>query len=100
MVINKTPLKVTFRGLQIRHSGLDSESRISFRIPAFAGLTSLIHANICTTLRITDAISVGRDPAGKIGALAPLPSFLKRERGFTGFISSRGYAMSHAVGPL
>jgi hypothetical protein len=35
----------------IRHSGLDPESRISFWIPAFAGMTNLIHANIYATFR-------------------------------------------------
>jgi len=35
----------------IRHSGLDPESRISFWIPAFAGIKNLINANIYATFR-------------------------------------------------
>jgi len=35
----------------IRHSGLDPESRISVWIPAFAGMTTLIYANIYATFR-------------------------------------------------
>jgi hypothetical protein len=35
----------------LRHSGLDPESRISVWIPAFAGMTTLIYANIYTTFR-------------------------------------------------
>ncbi len=37
----------------IRHSGLDPESRLSFWIPAFAGMTTVILANIYTTFRST-----------------------------------------------
>ena len=33
----------------IRHSGLDPESRVSVWIPAFAGMTTLIYANIYAT---------------------------------------------------
>jgi hypothetical protein len=39
--------------LNIRHSGLDPESRISVWIPAFAGMTALIYANIYGTFRFT-----------------------------------------------
>jgi hypothetical protein len=35
----------------IRHSGLDPESRISVWIPAFAGMTTLIYGNIYATFR-------------------------------------------------
>jgi hypothetical protein len=35
----------------IRHSGLDPESRISVWIPAFAGMTTLIYENIYATFR-------------------------------------------------
>jgi hypothetical protein len=37
----------------IRHSGLDPESRISFWIPAFAGMTTLSYANIYAAFRLT-----------------------------------------------
>jgi PAS domain S-box-containing protein len=37
----------------IRHSGLDPESRISVWIPAFAGMTTLIYANIYATFRLS-----------------------------------------------
>jgi hypothetical protein len=33
------------------HSGLDPESRISFWIPAFAGMTTLIYANFYARFR-------------------------------------------------
>jgi hypothetical protein len=36
----------------IRHSGLDPESRISVWIPAFAGMTTLIYANIYATFKL------------------------------------------------
>jgi hypothetical protein len=39
----------------IRHSGLDPESRISVWIPAFAGMTTQIYANIYATFRFTIA---------------------------------------------
>jgi hypothetical protein len=35
----------------IRHSGLDPESRIFVWIPAFAGMTTLIYGNIYATFR-------------------------------------------------
>ena len=43
----------------IRHSGLDPESRISVWIPAFAGMTTLTYANIYATFRLTSSIKRG-----------------------------------------
>jgi hypothetical protein len=43
--------KSLLEAFNIRHSGLDPESRISFWIPAFAGMTTLIYANIYATFR-------------------------------------------------
>jgi len=36
----------------IRHSGLDPESRIYVWIPAFAGMTTLIYTNTYATFRL------------------------------------------------
>ena len=44
-------IRNTLGGLHIRHSGLDPESRISFWIPAFAGMTTLVYAIIFATFR-------------------------------------------------
>jgi hypothetical protein len=41
----------------IRHSGLDPESRISVWIPAFAGMITLIYAIIYATFRFRLQIS-------------------------------------------
>jgi len=42
----------------IRHFGLDPESRISVWIPAFAGMTTMIYPNIYATFRFTNEIPV------------------------------------------
>jgi len=51
--IMKPQLEITLGGLNIRHSGLDPESRMYFWIPAFAGMTTPIYANIYATFRST-----------------------------------------------
>jgi hypothetical protein len=48
----------------IRHSGLDPESRISFWIPAFAGMTTMIYANIYAKFRFTDTQTIFREQRG------------------------------------
>jgi hypothetical protein len=47
----KLQLEIPLEAFTIRHSGPDPESRISFWILAFAGMTTLIWANIYATFR-------------------------------------------------
>jgi hypothetical protein len=61
----------------IRHSGLDPESRLYFWIPAFAGMTTLIYENIFATFgsSLCDRLSRGvYVPIPKSGDIFFLPT--------------------------